>query len=139
MYCAAERRLYIKANGEIPCWCYNGEDKILFNSDQNTDFVKSVYLGENYAHMRRSLEKGAAPWPGICQGCPEMKPDVPYLKDRGVKGAIESIQLEFSFLCNIECVTCIPKKERKVQKSPPYNMPYDLLKKAMDDIAGAGY
>lgn len=140
MNCPMSSCLYVKANGEIPCWCGSGEKKILYHAAAETDIVNSVLLGQNYDHIRTSLSRDLLPWPVLCSLCVFLDRKSPFVNKIVGERRIDSIQMEPSFLCQLDCFACYPpKKDRKKVKAPPYNMPMDLFRKLIDDLYGAEF
>jgi organic radical activating enzyme len=127
--------LYIKANGEIPCWCGVGEKKNLCQTTEETDFVHSVLFGKAFEHIRTQLSRGSLPWPALCKLCVLLDRKSPFNNKLIAERTIDSIQLEPSYLCNLDCSACIPsKKNFKWTKGPPYNMSLNLLQKLINDL-----
>ena len=135
MNCPISSCLYLKANGEVPCWCGIGENKILYHADEHTDFVNTVLLGDNYKTVSKYLHRNKVPWPVLCKMCVFLDKNSNFRNKIVEDRHIDCIQLEPSFLCQLDCLSCIPpKKYRKKFKAPPYNMTFTILKKMIDDL-----
>src|SRR5689334_20587961 len=115
--------MYVKANGEMPCWDDVGESQILRklsfpellagNETRLFDYQKLI-------EIRRAFMTGTVPYPGLCDLCA--------VRDHGPRSAslrpdsIRVLHIEPSYLCHLSCPQCIPAKDRKNRVSPPYNM-----------------
>ncbi len=97
MNCVMSSCMYVKANGEIPCWCGSGEMKILYHATEETDFANSVLLGQNFDHIRTSLSRDSLPWPGLCSLCVFLDRESPFVNKIVGERRIDSIQMEPSF------------------------------------------
>lgn len=141
MYCPIESSLLIKANGEIPCgWCGLGMDKILYRTTEKTDFINAILFGDRYKKIRNSFKRNQVPWPLTCPLCFLIEKDKPFYSPLVEERAVPYVQIEPSYLCQLDCGACFPrKKNRKKVKSPPYDMPLELLKKVVIDLQRAGF
>ncbi len=139
MYCKILNSLYVKANGEIPCLEMTGEDNILYHATNETNFTNSVMFGKNYNFIRDSLKCNLQPW-DECSNYLFLEKDKPFTNPLADERRIDKIQIEPSFLCQIDCSACFPpKNKRKKFKAPPYNMRFELFKKIIDDFSEAGF
>jgi hypothetical protein len=139
MYCPVESRIYLKANGEVPCWCAYGEKKILHTATAGTDFVEDVLAGESYGHIRDALSRNRQPWPKYCTPCFFLEPDDHFRSKFLDQQLIDSIQIEPSFLCQLDCIACSPPRKKRTRvKSPPHIMPLELFSKLVDDLKRSG-
>ena len=122
--CIMADSLYVKANGEMPCWCDAGEDLILERLDveQLMDPAFDVFNHPRIQAIRQAFHReDRYPFPDVCRRCAMVVPDAP--RDRGLhRSHIETLHVESSWLCNLDCPLCIPKKERKTLKDPPFHV-----------------
>ncbi|HEX5011446.1 MAG TPA: radical SAM protein [Planctomycetota bacterium] len=146
MNCNAIDSLYLKANGELPCWCSPGESFPILRLDAAAlagwDIVRDVLDGPAFRTMRRELYHGRMPFP-YCAGCS-------FLRDDGEAAwgridtqsfrlrAVDTVQVESSFLCNVDCPLCVRLDVRKQVKTPPYQLAPELFRKVVDDLVAAG-
>ena len=126
--CIMCHSLYVKANGEMPCWDDVGESKILRHLDyealQNGE-ERNLFYSPDLLAIRKAFSAGQEPFPDLCRRCAarghgavsELRPDV-----------IEILHIEASYLCHLACPQCIPPKSRRDLKDPPFNMPAEVYK-----------
>jgi wyosine [tRNA(Phe)-imidazoG37] synthetase (radical SAM superfamily) len=120
--------LYVKANGEMPCWDDVGESRILrklelprlMNGEERELFSHSQLL-----HIRRSFMNHQFPYPDLCRFCAVRNhgPSSPAINPR----SMHILHIEPSYLCHLSCPQCIPAASRKGLSAPPYNMPAAAL------------
>jgi wyosine [tRNA(Phe)-imidazoG37] synthetase (radical SAM superfamily) len=149
LYCEAVDGLYLKANGELPCWCSPGEHQPILrlapgceHQASGFDLVRDVLHGEAFTRMRRELHENRLPF-SYCRGCWFLrKSDASsFHRIDPSTFAVRSIrcfQVESSFLCNVDCPLCVRLPDRRSTKEAPYQLPFDLFKKAVDDLAAHG-
>ena len=86
MDCRAKHFLYLRANGDIPCYCDQGEEIVLARLDVDDPapwcVVDPVLEGPPFLDLRRSLLEGKAPFPDTCPRCAFFLPDAPYSAPR---------------------------------------------------------
>lgn len=143
MYCEAIDNLYVKANGEVPCACSPGEHQPLFRlalkGRQKPHVVKDVLNGAEIRRIRREIHRGRLPF-DYCSGCGlfrekrEYGEGAGYESRQGYLKKLYCLQLEASYLCNVDCPYCVPMNMRKKLKKPPYHMPLSLVRRVVSDI-----
>lgn len=69
MYCWAWNRIYIKANGRIPCWCNSGESHTLSKFDHSLNFIDDIVNSENARRMRVSIHGLGQEYISECSKC----------------------------------------------------------------------
>ncbi len=73
MDCRAKNYLYIKANGEIPCYCDLGEWIILYRLGPGQlhfyNIVRDVINGPPFIGIRYKLLNNELPFPNVCPAC----------------------------------------------------------------------
>ncbi len=142
-YCRGYNHLYLKANGEIPCWCSTGESVILQNelASLGRDFGRRVVNGDALRRVRRSFLSGRVAFPqcGTCELFRESTPSNAWsdLSDdeSGAISGVQIFQVESSFLCTLDCPMCVGKSSRTRLKGPPYNLPFPLFQNAVTGLA----
>lgn len=148
MNCHASSRLYVRANGVVPCNCDTGETTVLFKPNltdlDSFDYVRDCFNGPPFRRLRQELAAQRPPI-GACGTCFFFHPSEPFTKlgESGIVGEIEHVQIESSFLCGLDCDACVVRATRNDPKlsalgDGPYEMPRALFEKLVDDIARAG-
>jgi len=137
--CMMSHSLYVKANGEMPCWDDIGETLTLRTLDEGAlqdNRELPIFHGIELQRIRQSFISGRDPHPELCNLC-------------AVRGhaAIETVlhprtmevlHLEASYLCHLSCPQCIPAKDRRSLKGPPYNMTTGLLEGLLRQLRREG-
>src|SRR6266487_4322445 len=70
--CTMCHSLYVKANGEMPCWDDIGETLILRTLDESalqSNRESPIFHGPELQHIRKSFIAGQDPYPGLCDFC----------------------------------------------------------------------
>ncbi len=146
--CVAANRLYIRADGSIPCGCDVGEHVTLYRPDvkgpEPVRYIDDCYNGKPFLDMRRSFQAGK-PYLKECKDCFFYQPGVAFEHNGqdGVQKSIEILQIESSFLCPIDCPACFIKADRtNPEKSPlgsgPVHLPVANFMKLVDDCVANG-
>lgn len=143
MYCEAVDNLYVKANGEIPCACSPGEAHPLFRITRKNagalHLVHRVLNGPELRRARRLLARDRFPFP-YCRACGlarrkrEEEGAACFTPARGTLRRLHCLQLEASYLCNVDCPYCVPRSERRRVKRPPYHLPAWLARKVVREL-----
>lgn len=107
--------LYVKANGELPCWDDVGEDLILGTVDEKDSLFHSPALVE----IRRAFLEGRDPHPQVCSRCA--------VRGHGIATTLHPrtlrvLHIEPCYLCQLACPQCIAPRHRLQLKGPPYYM-----------------
>jgi molybdenum cofactor biosynthesis enzyme MoaA len=140
-YCPAVDGFYVRASGEIACWTSPGEDDPMFRIDPSaasrTDFVTDVLNGDEFRRLRRELWNHRDPYP-YCEscgwGCPQMGEQWSRVDRRTFAlKSVRTLQVEPSFLCNLDCLQCMPFHSRTLGKG---NKIIDrrMYEKVLDDL-----
>ncbi len=112
--------LYVKANGEIPCWDDVGEDHVLWSLNE----TPSLFHHEKLTRIRQSFLSGTVPFPSLCGNCAVRGCGTA----TGLKPTtMQVLHLEASYLCHLSCPQCIPAAARRQLKAPPYHMTPSML------------
>lgn len=121
--CVMADSLYVKANGEMPCWCDEGEDIILeqLTVERLMDPSFDVLNQPRIQRIRRSFHHDERYPFAVCGRCAMVQPDAPRV-EATTRAAIDILHVEPSWLCNLDCPLCIPKAQRKTIKDPPWNL-----------------
>lgn len=120
MHCVMARGLYLRADGRLPCYCSAGETVTLGQVNPRAmpeDFFDAVFGGPGFAHVRRCMAEGKAPFPGVCEQCTylEALTPTPFLDSGLAPGlapghaqepVLEWLHLEPSYACNLDCRWC---------------------------------
>src|SRR5262245_42472879 len=70
--CMMCHSLYVKANGEMPCWDDIGETLTLRTLDEKAlqaGHDAPVFYGPELQNIRRAFMSGQDPYPGLCDFC----------------------------------------------------------------------
>ncbi len=122
--CIMADSLYVKANGEMPCWCDSGEQLILetLTVEKLMDPSFDAFNHPKIQVIRDAFHReDRYPFPSTCRRCAMVYPDAE--RDRSLyRDGIDTLHVESSWLCNLDCPLCIPKKERKSLKDPPFHV-----------------
>jgi len=148
MNCRAENRLYVRADGTVPCNCDIGENVTLFAPDSadpaGFDYVADCYEGAPFRELRASFRAGR-PFLECCRNCFFFSPSEPFGAHRraGDAPAMENLQIESSFHCTIDCAACVPRSVRRdPARSPlgsgPYHLPLAVFEKLVGDLVASG-
>lgn len=129
--------LYLKANGELPCWCHIGETEVLDQIDtawlQHPD---NDLLGHpQLKALRLALRQGELPYPDLCGSCPALgEGDVPDVRPRH----FDRLLVEPSYLCALDCPACISPKHRLSLKGAPYYLEPDFYSAFLERLKQDG-
>ncbi len=119
--------LYVKANGELPCWCDVGEDLILdvVSADKLMHPDYDLLNHPRIQEIRRAFqEERRYPFPDLCDRCAMVESGAE--PNQGLtRTHMGILHVESSWLCNLDCPLCIPKAERKRIKTSPYHVEKD--------------
>jgi molybdenum cofactor biosynthesis enzyme MoaA len=113
MNCTVNHSVFLRSNGSLACWCDYGSLKTLQEFDPCLDYATDVYLGKVYGFIREKLAADTMPFPAYCSRCMVLLPSAPfdprYVRERH----IDTLQVEPSMACQLDCPGCIPMRERK--------------------------
>lgn len=69
-YCWAWNRVYVKANGRVPCWCDAGETHtIVYKQFNEVDFIQDIVNSEQMRNMRGEIIFGNKNYIKECDTC----------------------------------------------------------------------
>jgi sulfatase maturation enzyme AslB (radical SAM superfamily) len=70
LYCWAWNRIYVKANGRVPCWCDAGEPHTVIHKDlSNCDFITDIVNSIEMRRLRLTIIRDAHPYIQECDRC----------------------------------------------------------------------
>ena len=120
MNCEILQTIYLRSNGDIPCYCGPGEQLQLGRVETDDPFwnISKVLTNENYTHIRNSLSSGVAPWPDICNKCEYLQKEEPFSDKMGKNRIVNKIMLEPTLACNLECPGCSNKVQIQTRPKP---------------------
>jgi hypothetical protein len=115
--------LYLRFNGQLPCWDNVGEGHVLrtvTKSGLDAGTEESLFAFQDLLHIRRSFAAGELPYPEDCRRCamlghPNEEPE-PY------PTTLQVLHVEPSFYCHLSCPLCIPAAERHGRMPSPHNL-----------------
>lgn len=139
MYCRMIRGCYLRANGEMACYCGPGEEVTLAKlpvAEGDFDFIQDGYRNPAHRGVGERMRQGLLPYPAICLKCIYLEP----LRDPGSddEQEIEWMHVEATSQCNLNCGFCIPQKERATFREPPLYLPREAFARIVEDIARRG-
>lgn len=140
MDCRMTRGIYLRANGEINCYCSTGEQISLAQlpvDDLNFDFITDYYLNGKFVHIRQAFANDQLPFPRHCLKCNYLDPYGKFASSL-VEKEIEWVHIEPVFGCNLRCTFCTHRDPAGLKKRrPPHVLPLKLYEKILNDIARA--
>lgn len=141
-YCPAADGLYLKASGDLVCWNSPGENvplsSVRMESLDEVDVVSDVLNGTRMRQMRRDLYEHRNPFP-FCVSCSwgchqdDSQWSRVNTEDFSIRG-LRVLQIEPSFLCNLDCPACFPFAKRREGGKNKILHPA-VLRKVIDDLA----
>ncbi len=139
MKCRMTRGIYLRANGDLPCYCSTGEQislgRVPFDSE-DYNFVNDLYFNDKMKYVRDSFEAGIIPFPKYCLKCNYLDPFHRYESDL-LDTEIEWAHIEPGVACNLACPYCIHGAQSQ-NKLVRHFLPTEIYEKMVDDIANAG-
>lgn len=136
------RGIYLRANGEINCYCSTGEQISLAklpNKEKNWNFIDDYYFKGLFKEIRSAMKIETLPFPTQCFKCNYLDPFCNY-DEKLLKKEIEWAHIESAAVCNLKCPFCvhgIPSNERKYSRSGPKYLSFELYRKIINDIKNA--
>lgn len=120
--------LYLRFNGQLPCWDHVGEGHVLRSvtrEELESASGESLVAFPALLHIRSSFAAGLLPYPDDCRRCAMLG----HLDDHvGASPAtLRVLHVEPSFSCRLSCPLCIPAPERKRRMPPPHNLDPSLF------------
>ncbi len=130
--------LYVKANGEMPCWDDVGEQLILrrLSWEGTSEGVQQdIFRSPEFVELRRAFLDGRLPHPGLCPGCAvlghgqatRLRPEV-----------MNVLHVEPAYLCQLSCPQCLTPRERLSLQEPPYYMSVPFFDGLLRQLAREG-
>lgn len=133
MYCISNHAMFIKANGNLVCWCDAGVNKTLQNYDKRINYGEDVYLGPVYNFIRDKLYNNEMPFPEYCQKCLLLEMNTSMSFYALENKVLDVFQIEPSVLCNLQCTSCVTQKFRK-SLPKPHILPLNIFSKIVNDL-----
>ena len=138
MNCDITSKLYIRANGDIPCYDDAGEKIILGHvSDADEWTIESVLNNASYAQIRERLGRGETPWPDACNACALFRPKERFF-DSIASRVIKTLQIEASLACQLSCPGCSQSAQIRMRPKP-FRLSPDLFRAALRSLSAEGY
>lgn len=142
MDCNVNHSLFLRSNGSLACWCDGGSLKTLQEFDPCLDYAEDVYLGKVYGYIREQLAAGTMPFPPYCSKCMMLLPTSPFVSTYARDRYCDTLQVEPSMACQLDCPTCIPIKHRKTTVARSWcghlMLAPKILEKILKDFRRAG-
>jgi molybdenum cofactor biosynthesis enzyme MoaA len=132
--------LYVKANGELPCWDDVGENELVFRTlDVNAladGRERNIFYSPELRYIRQSFLQGQDPFPEVCSRCAVRGHGS---LNKGIDPAsMDILHLEASYLCHLSCPQCIPASFRRFIKEQPYHLTVRMLRGLLDQLRSEG-
>ena len=144
MNCRMTRGVYLRANGEVNCYCSTGEQISLAQlptaPEKNWNFLKDAYFGGRFTQLREAMSEDRLPFPVYCLKCNYFNATELYEPEL-LQKEIEWAHLEAAALCNLRCPFCvhgIPIEQRTYRREPPYLLPRELYSRMLRDVKETG-
>jgi molybdenum cofactor biosynthesis enzyme MoaA len=138
--CLMCNSLYVRANGELPCWDDVGEEELIFRTldvnrlQQGTE--RSIFYSPEIQHIRQSFLLGKTPYPDVCKRCAVLGHGSDH---DGIRPTtMNLLHLEASYLCHLSCPQCIPASLRHSLKRPPYHLSVPMLEGLLRQLRKEG-
>lgn len=142
MDCTVNHSLFLRSNGSLACWCDYGSLKTLQEFDPCLDYATDVYLGKVYGFIREKLAADTMPFPSYCSKCMVLLPTAPFISSYARDRFVDTLQVEPSMACQLDCPGCIPMKERKDRVAKTWAghllLAPKILEKILRDFQRAG-
>lgn len=139
MYCRMIRGVYLRCNGEMACYCGPGEEIILGKlplDKTQYNFVEDFYNNKRHKYIQSCMADNILPYPKVCLKCIYLEPLIPPRAEAFTK-EIEWMHIEATSQCNLDCLFCIPSKERKSFRKKPFFLPFGMFEKVINDIVAS--
>lgn len=143
MNCRMVRGIYLRANGDINCYCSTGEQILLANIppySEGWNFVSDIYNNDKFTHIRESFSKNTLPFPAQCLKCNYLDPYKEYEEDK-INSEIEWMHIEPSSACNLRCTFCVHGSATSQTKQHDITrklISEESYQKILEDIRAAG-
>lgn len=99
--------LFLRPNGDAPCWCDGGKYHLLFNAGearlQEDDFDAANH--EALRGIRESFQAGRLPFPEYCGKC-AMSRSLTSSDAAGQRSELKLVHVEPSSRCMLKCLDC---------------------------------
>ena len=126
MNCAILSTLYVRANGEIPCYDDAGAQITLSHVCADRQFLAEMELdNHNYQHIRQALKAGRPPWTDVCGRCAMLRPAEPF-SDLLATKRIRTLQVEPTLACALDCPGCSRLMDLRQRRRPHKLTPPDF-------------
>ena len=135
MHCDILQHLYIRANGDVPCWDDFGERIILGNIGDKG--VTAILEGERFGHIRSHLAAGKVPWPGVCDKCALLRRHATLSNTLSAR-RIHTLQVEPTLACNLRCPACSNGDQVRLRPRPLVLHP-TIWERALTELKDFGY
>lgn len=136
MHCDILNKLYIRANGDVPCYDDAGEKIILGNTDDEGG-IAAVLDNDRFRRIRSRLEGARAPWPGTCETCAFFRINTLSSTVAGTK-RIRILQLEPTLACNLRCPCCSNAEQVRTRPRPLVLAPH-RWERTLGELKDGGY
>jgi len=139
MNCAILSMLYLRANGEIPCYDDAGSKVSLGHAVDRDGLVDidAILGGQPYQHIRRSMRKQEMPWGNVCASCALIRPNEAYA-DLLSERRIQTLQIEPTLACALACPGCTRTADVR-ERAKPLRLSVDRFEAVLRGLREQGY
>jgi GT2 family glycosyltransferase len=132
--CIMADALFVRANGDLSCWCDHGKNVILGQLTEGELRSPEFALLElpSLCRIRRAFIDGGLPHRGICENC-VMARNLLVTERSECRHFLNQLHLEPSTLCRLRCPDC-----RQPRRRPPHIMPLSFLDALLSNISRNG-
>lgn len=138
MNCRMTRGIYLRANGEINCYCSSGEQVTLaqLGPREGRGFVEREYRRGRFRLIREEMGAGRLPFPDHCLKCSFLSPLESF--DPSLVGReVEWLHVEPSARCNLRCPFCVhgrPGRPWLASRPGPHELSPRLYRELLEDL-----
>ncbi len=134
--CSMVDGLYLRADGELPCWCGPGEVIVHARLALGSVPASPQDLAPIRA-VRRAFAEGRLPFPGTCEGC-QVLGTRPARELRERRSRLDELHVEPSWLCNLGCAMCPPDNGARGELRDHDHLDPALLIELLDALLAGG-
>lgn len=115
--------LYLRFNGQMPCWDNIGEGHVLRTVTReglDSGREKDLFAFPELLHIRASFASGVLPFPEDCARC-ALRGHLDG-ESSSAPDEVRVLHVEPSFYCHLSCPLCIPAAERRLRMPSPHSL-----------------
>lgn len=136
MNCLALTSVYLRASGNVPCYCDAGINVPMGNV--HSESLPSILENARFTHVRSELAKGELPWKRTCEECSLLRRGEA-LSDGLAARRIQTLQVEPCLACNLRCPCCPNGLMVGESKGNSLTLDPAVFEKVLADLHASGY